>query len=447
MALSDYSGSIVNSQRQLQGGDVDRVRILLIAQNLPYPTFSGMDLRNWQNVNGLLSVGEVGVFGLCSNDTHRSRPPDACLAFWRSTQDPDLSFPPPVGRQIAARAWLLDPLGHPGDMYYSDSAVDELKLLLTGFQPEIVALEGLWMHRYIELLKAHGCRIILDCHDTLAPQTQQLADLNEGDDLRSRLIRKILPERVKLIENRAAHAVDQLWVCSSREAELMERLYHPPCSIHVVPNGVDVSVYDGIDAAQTACPQSSTVAAKTLVFPAMFAYEPNRLAAAFLIKEVFPRLTNVFSDCRLLLPGSWPTAQMLDAAKNESRIVVTGVVPDMRPYLAAASAMVVPLFQGSGTRMKILEAFAARLPVISTSKGAEGLDVENEIHLLIAETAEEFVACLQRLWNDPTLASKLTENGLQLVKRDYSWEAATRRISVAMNEVRTKPVEMTACLQ
>jgi glycosyltransferase involved in cell wall biosynthesis len=434
----------VKSEREGRERHSDKARILLIAQNLPYPTFSGMDLRNWQNVNGLLSVGEVGVFGLCSNDTHRIRPPDARLAFWRSTQDPDLSYPSPVGRRTQARAWLLDPLGHPGDMYYSDIAGDELKLLSTEFQPEIVVLEGLWTYRYIEPLKAHECRIILDCHDTLAPQTQQLADLSEGNDLGARLIRKILPERVKLVENKAAHAVDQLWVCSRRESELMERLYNPPSPIHVVPNGVDVSAYGEVEG-QTPCPQSPTVVAKTLVFPAMFGYEPNRLAAAFLIKEVFPRLTNIFSDCRLLLPGSWPTAEMMDAAKNESRILVTGMVLDMRPYLSAASAMVVPLFQGSGTRIKILEAFAARLPVISTSKGAEGLDVENETHLLIAETAEEFVACLERIWNDPSLVTKLTENGWQLVTRDYSWEAATRRISVAVNELKTKPVEMTAC--
>jgi glycosyltransferase involved in cell wall biosynthesis len=131
---------------------------------------------------------------------------------------------------------------------------------------------------------------------------------------------------------------------------------------------------------------------------------------------------------------------MQEAAKRDPRILVTGAVPDIRPYLSAASTMVVPLFQGSGTRFKILEAWAARVPVISTAKGAEGLDVENERHLLFAETASEFLECLRRLWTDKPLAEKRRVNGLELIKRDYSWRATSRRISLAVNELQiSKP--------
>jgi glycosyltransferase involved in cell wall biosynthesis len=126
---------------------------------------------------------------------------------------------------------------------------------------------------------------------------------------------------------------------------------------------------------------------------------------------------------------------MLKAAKTEPRIVVTGPVTDIRPYLAAASAMIVPLFQGSGTRFKILEAFAMRVPVISTAKGAEGLDVEIERHLLIAESAREFVECLQRLWTDKGLAQKLKTRALDLLSRHYSWTAAGREIRSAIDRI------------
>jgi glycosyltransferase involved in cell wall biosynthesis len=168
----------------------------------------------------------------------------------------------------------------------------------------------------------------------------------------------------------------------------------------------------------------------------MFGYQPNRIAAAFLIDDLFPRLANIYHDCQLTLAGSWPTAHMLQAAKRDPRIVVTGTVSDMRCYLTRASAMVVPLFQGSGTRFKILEAFALAVPVVSTAKGAEGLDVENGKHLLVAESAGEFVESLQRLWTTPSLAKHLTESALQLVKREYSWEAASLRIGQAVDELR-----------
>ncbi|MGH7929957.1 MAG: hypothetical protein ACREQV_19430, partial [Candidatus Binatia bacterium] len=147
---------------------MDRPRILVIAQNLPYPSFSGMDLRNWQNVNGLLRVGEVGVFGLCSNDIHRVKSPDARLAFWRCTADPDLSYPTPVGRRIEARSWFLDPLGHPADIFYSDMAAREVGESIREFEPQIVVVEGLFIHRYLDLLRQYRCRTILDCHNVEA---------------------------------------------------------------------------------------------------------------------------------------------------------------------------------------------------------------------------------------------------------------------------------------
>ncbi|MBM4264259.1 MAG: glycosyltransferase [Deltaproteobacteria bacterium] len=112
-----------------------------------------------------------------------------------------------------------------------------------------------------------------------------------------------------------------------------------------------------------------------------------------------------------------------------------GAVPDMRPYFANASAMIVPLFQGSGTRFKILEAFASRLPVISTALGAEGLTVKDGKHLLLAETAEEFVEAIASLWNDDHLAQSLAEHGLALVTHHYSQEVAAQRLAAALNSL------------
>jgi glycosyltransferase involved in cell wall biosynthesis len=174
---------------------------------------------------------------------------------------------------------------------------------------------------------------------------------------------------------------------------------------------------------------------KVLIYPAVYGWKPNVVAALFLIQEFFPRLAGASPDCQLLIAGARPTLEMITAAEGEPRIVITGSVPDMRPYLAAVSAMIVPLFQGGGTRFKILEAFAANLPVISTAKGAEGLAVRDGTHLLIAETADEFVQAVHRLWNDERLARELAANGLELVQQSYSFEATGRRIAQAVGEL------------
>jgi polysaccharide biosynthesis protein PslH len=410
------------------------LRTLIIAPNLPHPVRCGVDLRNWQNVNALKKLGSVGVFGLCVRDPSLSRVRAPDLEFYRVSSDPAITYPPPPGHKGAATRWLEDPLGHPNDFYFSEIACAELRFILKDFRPQLVLLEGLFTHRYIPLIKAHPCKIVLDLHDALAPLTQQLGTLITENDLAAKLACTVLPERIRLIEQRAANAVDQLWICSQREAELISTLYHPTIPVHVVPNTVNTSYY-------TECAnQCSPVhRSKSVIFPAMFAYPPNKVAATFLMKAIFPRLAGLTEDIRLVLAGSPPTAQMIEAAALEPRIVVTGPVRDMRPHLQAASAMIVPLFHGSGTRLKILEAFAAALPVVSTTKGAEGLEVENEKHLLLAESADEFVCAVERIWNDVALVKRLTANGLELVTNKYSWEVAERDIRSAVKELMIAP--------
>jgi len=393
-----------------------------------------MDLRNWQNVNGLMSVSEVGVFGLHSNDPRNDEAPPLKLAFWRGSSDPNLTYPPPA-QKLSARAWLLEPEGHPSDIYYSDAAAAEIEDIMINFKPHVVILEGLWLHRYIPLLKRHKCRIVLDLHSIETAKFKQMGDEIYGNDLQAKLSREILPARIELIERKASHAVDQIWVCSDVDSRLMEEIHEPPVPVHVVPNAVNVDRYQMVRVGECNHPQDVIPNGNTIIFPAVFGWEPNAHGAKFLIEEVFPELVTVFPNCQLLLPGGQPTHQMIEVAKSEPRIVVTGVVPDMLPYLGAASVMAVPVFQGGGTRLKILEGFASKLPVVSTAKGAEGVDVKDGVHLLFAESGEEFVDAIRRVWTDGFLAKKLSANGLDLVKQNYSWDVITRRISRAINEL------------
>ena len=407
------------------------LRTLVIAEGLPYPPCVGKDLRSWQNIHGLTKISEVGVFGLHSKDLRSRNEPPLRLAFWRSSIDPAISYQLQK-ETLAARAWHLDPLGHPADLYYSDTAASEIAEIMANFKPQIVVIEGLWLYRYIELLKQFRCRVVLDCHNVEAMVYEEIADATHGDDLPSRLIRKILPVRTKTVEQNAIQQVDQVWVCSENDARLMRNLYGETAASHVVPNVIDAASYRMVRTRQYPRPEGVNPHGKVLIFPALFGYIPNDLAASFLITRIFPRLTDDFADCQLLLAGGKPTSEMMAAAQLEPRIVVTGAVTDMRAYLAAAFAMVVPLLQGGGTRFKILEAFAANLPVISTAKGAEGLAVQDETHLLIAETVDEFIAAFKRIWADGCLRERLTANAIKLVNQTYSLSAASAQIAKAL---------------
>ena len=307
---------------------------------------------------------------------------------------------------------------------------------MTSFKPQIAVIEGLWVYRYIDVLRQFPCRIVLDCHNVEAVVFKEIADAITGDELPARLARNLLPARTKMIEEKVVHTVDQIWVCSENDARLMRELYGVSAGVHVVPkNGVDVPRYEKARARQCERPAQVNPTGKVLIYPAAYGWKPNVVAALFLIQEFFPRLAGVSPDCQLLIAGARPTLEMFTAAEGEPRIVITGAFADVRPYLAAASTMVVPLLQGGGTRFKILEAFAANLPVVSTAKGAEGLVVRDGTHLLIAETADEFVQALHRLWNDERLAQELAANGLELVQQSYSFAATSRRIAKAVGEI------------
>ena len=154
-----------------------------------------------------------------------------------------------------------------------------------------------------------------------------------------------------------------------------------------------------------------------------------------LINEIYPRLRQVYPDCQLLLVGRNPNQRMVEAAQRDSGIIVTGAVSDIRPYLAVATVMAVPLRHGGGTRLKILEAFAAKCPVVSTAKGAEGLQANDGEHLLIRDEAEGMVEGVCQLLSDPSLGARLANSAYELVKTEYSWQAVGKKIESAIREL------------
>jgi glycosyltransferase involved in cell wall biosynthesis len=130
--------------------------------------------------------------------------------------------------------------------------------------------------------------------------------------------------------------------------------------------------------------------------------------------------------------GRRPTPKILQYAKDDPRVRVTGTVPDVRPYLWDAAVSIVPLRIGSGTRLKIYESMAAKVPVISTTVGAEGLEIHPPHDIRIADTPAEFARqCLELLENADTRRS-IAYAGWELVSSRFSWEQVTREFETLL---------------
>lgn len=186
----------------------------------------------------------------------------------------------------------------------------------------------------------------------------------------------------------------------------------PGAAVEVVPNGVDTEYFHPDSLAFENSPY--------IIFTGAMDYPPNIDAARWFCNETLPAMRRSIPNIRLKIVGKNPHPQVFELGKR-SGVEVTGTVPDIRSYVAGARALVVPLRSGGGTRLKILEAMALGRPVISTTVGAEGLDVTPGTDILIADDPQQFVKSIQLLLSAPEASEKIGEAGRRLVVEKYDW--------------------------
>jgi glycosyltransferase involved in cell wall biosynthesis len=168
-----------------------------------------------------------------------------------------------------------------------------------------------------------------------------------------------------------------------------------------------------------------------IVFFGMLGYYPNTDAVLYFWSAIWPRLRQRHPALRMIVAGSAPTTE-LRALAREPGIILVEQPPDIRAVAAQASVSVVPLRIGSGTRLKILDAMALGLPVVSTSLGCDGLAVADGEHLLVRDDPEAFADAVSQLLADVTLWRRLRENGRALVAERYSWEKVLAPLEPAL---------------
>lgn len=191
----------------------------------------------------------------------------------------------------------------------------------------------------------------------------------------------------------------------------------------VVPNSVDTDYFR----------PAEDVDVPSLVFTGALNYRPNVDAVLYFAREILPRIRAAHPSVHFTIVGGGAPAEV--AALRGPSVTVTGLVPDVRPYLRSAAVVVVPLRMGGGTRLKVLEAMAMAKAVVSTSLGVEGLAVTPDAHLLIADDAASFAARVLRLLQDRDARRMLGRHGRSLVEREYTWGAAGQRLETFYHQL------------
>ena len=186
--------------------------------------------------------------------------------------------------------------------------------------------------------------------------------------------------------------------------------------VTVVPNGVD------LDACR---PLPLPGEGRELVFVGSMDWRPNQDAVLWFISAIHPRL-RALTDYRLTIVGRNPPATLTEAARRWPEIRVEGEVADVRPHLARAAVAVVPLRVGGGSRLKILEAMACGRPVVSTTVGAEGLEVEDGREIVLADEPADFAGRVFELLRDPGRREAMAAAGRHFVEEKHGWEQVAR---------------------
>jgi glycosyltransferase involved in cell wall biosynthesis len=200
--------------------------------------------------------------------------------------------------------------------------------------------------------------------------------------------------------------------------------------ISVIPIAVDSETLQPIKRCESSC---NIITVSTLFYP------PNSDGVRWFARQVFPLVRRQVPDAHLTIVGPRPPRDLVDYGKRHADFVhVTGYVPDLLPYLERASLMIVPVRVGSGMRVRILEAMARGLAIVSTTTGAEGIDVVSGEHLLIADKPAEFADAVARLLKDRALAESLSKNGRRLAAQKYDWRVVLPRLEHVYEAIGSK---------
>lgn len=235
-------------------------------------------------------------------------------------------------------------------------------------------------------------------------------------------------KKIALYEKRTLHEYDINITCSNTDSERLNKAI-PGLTTDEIPNGVDLEYFS---------PDRTTVKKNSLIFAGGLNWYPNREAMLHFSQTIWPELKSKNEDVSMNLVGKYPPHELVTLSKLDQAFMVHGYVKDVRDYLNKAEIYICPIMDGGGTKLKILDALAMKIPVVAYEIACEGIDAIHGEHLLMGTTPEQLANLSKQLFESPELAEKISRNGRKLVEEKYSFTTIGKKLAQLLEQVSTK---------
>ena len=401
-----------------------RPRILWLSHFIPYPPLSGAVQRSYQLLRRIAPSYEVTVLAL-NRKALLATPAEQDRAV---EQLSELGLTVEVHRAAAesGRIGWLGMLARSAagrrpltvNWLASESFARARRAALESGRFDLVHVDTIALAD--ELLPS-PLPVILNHHNIESQMLIRRAG-RTGSPVRRLLLRRE-GRKVARLERRVCPAVTTNLVVSALDGDRLNQVA-PGARWTVVENGVDA---DWLTPGAAGNPHE-------LVFSGTMSWYPNEDAMRFFLERIWPGLIQRDRRFRLTIVGRGPGPALRELVRNCEGVTLTGEVEDVRPYLQRAGIYVCPVRDGGGTRLKVLEAMAAGLPLVATGLAMEGLTVEPGRHFLPAEDPHDFVECLLKLRDQPATRLALGQAGRSLVSKRYSWEVCGLHLDSAYRD-------------
>lgn len=252
--------------------------------------------------------------------------------------------------------------------------------------------------------------VVLDCHDVF-----QAKRINH-----TKTTRKILETIIEIVAYKFS---DKVVVVSKNEKKILTYSGIEECRVEIVPNGVDTDIYNNTIDISRIRSQYRLKDSRIVIFIGNMEYFPNYEAVNLISFEIAPIVLKEIQNVTFLIVGR------TNSIIKSPNVIFTGRVESVTEYLLASDVAIAPLLHGSGTRLKVLEYFLFSLPVVSTTIGVEGLDVNNCVNVLIEDDITKFALKVIKLLKNPTLSTSIGRNAREFVTKKYDWMKITRKLN------------------